>query len=65
MRNIIDIIRQHEELCIAHNKTPHYITFTELQNEVMKDLRDELNEKIKNGELEYGETLNDKWIAIA
>lgn len=65
MRNIIDIIRQHEEKRIAENKTPHYITFNELQAEVLCDLRKELNDMIKKGEITYGDTLNDKWIAIA
>lgn len=65
MRPIIEIIRQHEEKRIAEKKTPHYITFSELQQEVIADLRKELNDKVRKGELTCGDTLNDKWIAIS
>lgn len=49
MRPIIEIIRQHEEKRIAEKKTPHYITFSELQQEAIADLRKELNIKSERG----------------
>ena len=46
----------------AQNKTPLHCLYSELQSEIVKRLKSELNQLFRDGELEIGRTLNDKWI---
>lgn len=46
------------------NKTPLHCLYSELQSEIVKRLNSELNQLFRDGEIEVGETLNDKWIKL-
>ena len=46
----------------AQNKTPLHCLYSELQSEIVKRLKSELNQLFRDGEIEIGRTLNDKWI---
>lgn len=57
------IIKDHMQKRMDEKKQPVYITYTELQREVIAQLREELNKGIQDGSLQYGNTINDRWIA--
>ena len=44
------------------NKDPLHCLYSELQSEIVKRLNRELNQLFRDGEIEVGETINDKWI---
>lgn len=47
-----------------NNIIPDSVTFIGLQNEVMRQMRDELNELFAEGKISVKNTLNDKTIII-
>lgn len=48
----------------ADNKVPLHCLYSELQAEIVKRLNSELNQLFRDGEIEVGETINDKWIKL-
>lgn len=46
------------------NKTPDYVLFAELSNDVMRQLREELNALYADNKISVGSTLNDKYIDL-
>lgn len=48
----------------AENKDPLHCLYSELQSEIVKRLKSELNQLFRDGEIEVGETINDKWIKL-
>ena len=60
LQTIADLQRQKEENRIV----PTHVSFIDLKNEVIKQVRDELNELCKEGKIRVTKTLNDKAICI-
>lgn len=48
----------------AKNKHPLHCLYSELQTEIVKRLNSELNQLFRDGEIEVGNTINDKWIKL-
>lgn len=64
MSGVYSIIQQ---LCDEKKflkKLPDYVLYSELSNMGIPDLREQLNQLYKDGLIEVGATLNDKWIRI-
>lgn len=48
----------------SKNIVPEHILFTELHNDIMQQVKDELNTMFAEGKIQVGETLNDKFIKL-
>lgn len=46
----------------ASNRPPYHCLYIDLQKWMVKKLNETLNEMYRNGEIEVGKTINDKWI---
>lgn len=59
MIDVVAIVKEIEQLRRSQNIDPPFVLHTEIQNEVNKRLKEELNKAVADGVLEFHRTLND------
>jgi hypothetical protein len=58
MIDVIDIIRRMEEDKRSRNVEPPYVLHSEIMNEIAQLVKDELNQAVTGGTLEFHRTIN-------
>lgn len=61
---IVKIISEIQEENRIKNIVPDHALWSQVRNELLKDIKTILNELISEGKLELGNTINDKYLKL-